>query len=687
MERQAKDGTFYRKVGPDEWEPVTRTAKDGTVFKKVGADEWKPLSDNAKTQVENDKILGIPVTTIEGALDALPFAGALAGGVIGLPAGGLIGAAGGAGLGAAGGEAAANAIRAGLGLESAPQTRQEMILDPIKEGLAGAAGEGAGQIISKVPVLVKSGVKAARSLPAAARSGVRNADEIIPAQSFDEIGLNTVLRPDAGEIRAATERIAGVEPTPGMLTANENLQNIESVLRQTPTVAGEKVRRSYDPIRKGLQQSSEELVGAPSLSPFAAGEEFKAGLTQKIQEKVKPLSSQFEEIRASAKHIKPSQESLHRSANRLLKQDLAEFKDLPQGQAIRKYADMIRNAKSLDSLKQLRSSVGDELSKAMDAGDGQLAMALGKVKGAIQRLERREILKSAIEASPTRKQGEAAAKELINEIKEVNKGWRALMSELETIAKAGGIKKISSPKHLARIIEDMPSEKIAERFFNTKNFKGLRDIKTHLPEEFEVLRQNKLGMIAQKSMTKGELDPVKLVRNLKAIGPEARQLLFGQRGEQMLSDMETVLNAMPSKVGASDTPRGMAWFSSVLNPTQWGAEAQSAYSYMRLKGKIAKGSSSSRTPKMLPRAAGYLAVSQASTDGARQKGPDKWASQGFEKLSAHTGGRGLKFSQGEMMADPRLKSLLIQASDLKPGTKAMDGILRKIEQRRAEGNN
>lgn len=44
MERQAKDGTFYQKIGPDEWAPVTRMAKDGTTFKKVGVDEWAPLA-------------------------------------------------------------------------------------------------------------------------------------------------------------------------------------------------------------------------------------------------------------------------------------------------------------------------------------------------------------------------------------------------------------------------------------------------------------------------------------------------------------------------------------------------------------------------------------------------------------------------------------------------------------------
>ena len=50
MERQAKDGTFYKSVGPDEWEMVTRQAKDGTVYKKVETDGWEVLESANKPQ-------------------------------------------------------------------------------------------------------------------------------------------------------------------------------------------------------------------------------------------------------------------------------------------------------------------------------------------------------------------------------------------------------------------------------------------------------------------------------------------------------------------------------------------------------------------------------------------------------------------------------------------------------------
>lgn len=654
-----------------------------------------------------DDILGVPVSTVEGILDAFPYAGAMAGGTGGFFAGGgPITSAVFAGLGAAGFEALANTIRTGLDLDSAPETSSEVWTRPAEQAVMGMAAEGGGQVISKIPGAIKKVPDLVRKGTAIVKGQPTAPVEVIPpGQTFKDVGFDPTLKSNAKEISEATQRVAGTKATPGMVSSNPNIQNVENVLSQSPTVAGQKVRDAYKPIREGLEKSADDLAGSPSMTKFEAGEQVKQGIQSKISERVKPLSTQFETIRESAKYVKPSKESLNRSADRLLRQDMAEFADLPQGQAIKKYSEMIRNAKTLDSLKQIRSSVGDELGQAIDAGNGQLALALGKVKSAIQRLERREILKTAIqkvdELVPTRnqkgqflsktyrqemvkKEAEAVAKDMIGEIKAVNKGWRSLMTELETIAKAGGIKKIASPKHLARTIENMPSEKLAERFFNTKNYKGLQDVKKFLPDEFEVLRQYKLGQIAEKSLTKGNPDPVKLVRNLKQIGKEARELLFGKQGEKMLSDMETVLNSMPNKVGTSDTPRGMSWFTAVLKPGNYSREAESALNYMRLTGRTSSKKLNQKAGQILPRAASY-GVAGSVSNNDKKRGPDKWATNGLKKVQGLRGGKFSNISESDLSESPRLKRLMIQASDLKPESKAMNKVLDQIEKQTGGG--
>lgn len=64
------------------------------------------------------------------------------------------------------------------------------------------------------------------------------------------------------------------------------------------------------------------------------------------------------------------------------------------------------------------------------------------------------------------------------------------------------------------------------------------------------------------------------------------------------------------------------------------------------------------------------------------KGPDKWAADGQTNLIAHDPTSLDGFTQ-EDLKDPKTKDLMIQASDLKPGSKAMEAILSKIKARKA----
>ena len=71
---------------------------------------------------------------------------------------------------------------------------------------------------------------------------------------------------------------------------------------------------------------------------------------------------------------------------------------------------------------------------------------------------------------------------------------------------------------------------------------------------------------------------------------------------------------------------------------------------------------------------------------APTKGPDKWASDGHANLLQHAAGDKeasdmLNSMKSDLMKDAKAKDLLIKASDLKPGSKAMDQIMTKIKNR------
>jgi hypothetical protein len=76
---------------------------------------------------------------------------------------------------------------------------------------------------------------------------------------------------------------------------------------------------------------------------------------------------------------------------------------------------------------------------------------------------------------------------------------------------------------------------------------------------------------------------------------------------------------------------------------------------------------------------------------APTKGPDKWASDGHDNLIEHADedkdtADMLTKSKADMMKDPKTKDMLIRASDLKPGSKAMDKLMNQLKNRASKGS-
>lgn len=85
--------------------------------------------------------------------------------------------------------------------------------------------------------------------------------------------------------------------------------------------------------------------------------------------------------------------------------------------------------------------------------------------------------------------------------------------------------------------------------------------------------------------------------------------------------------------------------------------------------------------------AGDLSASKAAEQSAPQKGPAKWVNDGYQKLLDHAEGddkKALSASSDQLMNSKNTKDLLISASDLKPGSKAMQNILEKVKQKMGE---
>lgn len=173
---------------------------------KLSNEELLALKARKQTYAEPtllDKAAQSATRLGKSAIEALPFGGALLGGTLGT-VGGPVGTVAGAGLGAAGGKSLQNLIEKYL--MDQEKTRSDIYLGPLKEGLAGAAGEGAGQLLSKgISTGLQKGGEAfyKRAFLPIDLYAKKEGKKIIPSKVFWEEGLT----PAASEAQEAAKNI------------------------------------------------------------------------------------------------------------------------------------------------------------------------------------------------------------------------------------------------------------------------------------------------------------------------------------------------------------------------------------------------------------------------------------------------------------------------------------------------
>jgi len=89
----------------------------------------------------------------------------------------------------------------------------------------------------------------------------------------------------------------------------------------------------------------------------------------------------------------------------------------------------------------------------------------------------------------------------------------------------------------------------------------------------------------------------------------------------------------------------------------------------------------SGTPPPMSKAAGKDAPKDGGEFVAEIKGPNKWSVDGYAKLYEHDKSGAFKdpAQVEKLFSEPKAKQLLVQASGLKPGSKAMDDIYKKLQ--------
>jgi hypothetical protein len=638
---------------------------------------------------------------VRSAVDTvLPYGSMIAAGAMATPETGGLGTVPAAAAGYAGGKQLARVVNSYLlGDDSGAKTPVDLAKQTAGDYLSGATQEMGGKVLSEGAGLVLD--KAGKLIPAAKALAVTD-------------------KAAAPEIAAAAER-AGIKATPGMLKNSEAIQGLESSLSQSPSIAGALVRKNTGKVLDAIDAAPKAaLQDATGLTPYQVGETAKAGIEKAVGERADKTAAVFNDLRESTQNIALDPKSLSRVGNNINNmKDVALTPGSTWSNKASQYADWLQNAQSVDDIKKLRTLVGNEL----DSAEGPERYVLGSIKTRLTRLEENSMLRGTINTMRSfarsadgktgdamAAQGEGVAQDMIGQMRGARKDWAGLMSDLRDLSDNARLGKIDNPSQFIDKVNAIPSEKLGDRLFNVNDQRLLDSVKTQFPKEFDLLRQNQLASIAKRSSdANGELSTQKFFNNIKNLTPDQQSMLFGQE-IKTIDDAKVLRSALPEKIGPSGTPQG-EMFKQSHSPIFQATEMARYGLYKGLSSKPAQAISDMllEKPEMAalaksnpdkfkavvislnktfgdqPQQAASVSAPARAADKNDQplKGKDKWANDGLQNLKDHVDDEStqkqLDDAKETLLKDPKAQSLLIAASDLKPGTKAMDRVLAQVK--------
>lgn len=497
-----------------------------------------------------------------------------------------------------------------------------------KAGLLGTVAEIGGGI---VPVIATGGAgilgapaTAGRAIGTGALMGVGEAAGYAesPTEALTDVGMGAAgggllygagkaLSKGGGLIKDAFSRKAdgfsdtiqagkdlGVKLTPGSLSPRDStVRKLESSMEQSPSFGGALFRREVRPGRETVRDALEGYTEkAGTLDPFEVGAKAKNDLLTEFSEKLTPLKGKFEDIKKSTGFIDVPEKSLNKVAENIAK--IPEIR-IGQGQAYAskalQYAENLKNVKSADELKQLRTIIGREIDLAKRQGDTNASMILGKVFDRVDRLEQNSITRAALAQAKTGAEGKKIAKGLLTDLKDTRKSYGALMNDAKKFADNAGLGKVKTPESFISALEQTPNETIAKKLFDSNDFASLKYLKENKPNIYQDVKALKWQDIVKKSSNKDEISPVKLIKNLEGYNKGVLEELLGDPTKvKEFEAIKKLVNADPGKysTGGSMTPEGLQ-LEKWLNPIFQGQELLRYGAYKagssRLPGLIQKG--------------------------------------------------------------------------------------------------
>lgn len=494
-------------------------------------------------------------------------------------------------------------------------------------GLAAAMGGGFGAIVGAAgaPFLKdpSRGLEKLQAMRNMAKAAPEEAAVLSGAPAKEQLSLIEELeklKDNADEIIKAGE-VIGAPVTPGMTSASKFMQDAESALSKTPTLAGveaqKKIQAGFDAVDRVFKES---LDVTNHLDSYSGGALIKSQLQKSIDDIYAPIKADYKAREALGETVNLADKSRLKFYDKLIKSSQAiGSRGGPLEQKVSQIAERFLAQNTVRELDNLLVELRSEASTAFMARDTALGHAISGTVESIDEFLSKEMLRDAArkakatvpEGLPGVSQYQAANvaqakaeyKGLIQKHKELKKRYAEFVGTLEDLLSDQRLGRGKATHgRLNEILEGIPNEKVLDKMFDPKNADGLKRLQEKFPEVFKTIIDQKKSQLLQSSTKDGRVEVGKIMRELyndKKMSSKVRETMFTPKELEKLNAAKTWVEAVPPSVNPSGTAKATAFMEFITNPFKGTLDNLSAYAAKKMIDRFAGSAQEAAKAKTL----------------------------------------------------------------------------------------
>jgi hypothetical protein len=443
------------------------------------------------------------------------------------------------------------------------------IFGSVAGGTFGMAGEGAKAIKKQYTETMKkvfSGIedKQIQKDVLTRLSNEEAADEIINklGSSADEIADKIELEKAAGAL--------GVPLTPGMKEGGV-FAKMEGSLAKEPSVGGILTRKEIQKTYDSLDNVQNLIIkDAAEVDKSTIGLQAKDVIRAKISEELEPGSFLYQIIDEKAGDL-PITESLRKKFQ-------TELKKLPLIDVVpnaKKYIEIISKQDSYNKIKEYRTLIGNEFTKAQKADDKNAEKFFKLLYDRLDTL-RRNAIEFNYKAEPFVAKGKQID-DLFTALNTADGIWRSTHEKYKFLGDYLGFN-TENMNNLLNRLKDVDAIPLADKLLNLKKIEDIEKFQLYFPEVADLARARLLNDIKKRSSRTGVFSPKVFKTELNKLEESQIKLLAPHLTDpkKLIADYSKVVDALPPNMNPSDTSINI----SFQNMFQLAYQSREMFRYM-----------------------------------------------------------------------------------------------------------